>query len=318
MTKPRWLLLAHQLPTRTSNGRVTTWGRRKKLGAIQTRKSVYVLPNTDQCREDFEWMRSEIVALGGEATVFAADAVDAGGNDDIEAAFRRARDADYAALTREARRTGAPAARRLRERLNEIRGIDFFHAPAGEAAGDAVAALERRSTGDQPRPKERTMHLAPKEFTNRRWVTRPRPGVDRMASAWLIRRFIDPRATFGFVDRPASSDVPFDMYIGDFSHHGKLCTFEVLAQQFTIADAAVDRLAQIVHDLDMKDNRYSAPEAPAVGRIIEGLRHLHADDAALLEQGMAMFEALARSFHATEGAGTSGASGPRKKRSRKR
>jgi hypothetical protein len=138
--------------------------------------------------------------------------------------------------------------------------------------------------------------MSPKAFLNRRWVTRPRPGVDRMASAWLIRRFIDPKAAFGFVDRPTGSEIPFDMYTGDFSHQGERCTFEVLVRAFDIADATVGRLAQIVHDLDMKENRYDMPEAPAVSRMVDGLRQLHADDATLLEQGMAMFEALARSF----------------------
>jgi hypothetical protein len=117
-----------------------------------------------------------------------------------------------------------------------------------------------------------------------------------MASAWLIRRFIDPKATFGFVDRPTGADVPFDMYGGDFSHQGERCTFEVLAQRFGITDSSVARLAQVVHDLDMKENRYAAPETPAVSRMVEGLRQLHADDASLLEQGTAMFDALARSF----------------------
>lgn len=303
--EPRWLLLAHQLPAKSSNARVKTWRRLQQLGAVPVRNSVYVLPNTEQCREDFEWMRSEIVALGGDATVFAADAVDATGNDDIEEAFRRARDADYADLTREAKRSGRRSASLLGERLNAIRRIDFFHAPAGDVAADAVAALERRPEGQKEQAVEQ---LSRKTFTKRRWVTRPRPGVDRMSSAWLIRRFIDPKATFGFVERPSEFEVPFDMYTGDFSHHGKLCTFEVLAQRFGIADSIVDRLAQIVHDLDMKDNRYGAPEAPAVGRMIEGLRQLHADDAALLEQGMAMFEALARSFESSPDARSFGAS----------
>src|SRR5262249_6764703 len=170
---PRWLLLAHQLPTKSSNARVKTWRRLRQLGAIQTRNSVYVLPNTDQCREDFEWMRSEIVALGGEATVFAADAVDATGSDEIEAAFRRARAADYAELTREAKRSAGKGAglsgeratgvNRLRERLNEIRRIDFFHAPAGDAAADAVDALAPPAS----RRKERAVQMSSKEFTNR-------------------------------------------------------------------------------------------------------------------------------------------------------
>src|SRR5205814_7171619 len=105
MVSPRWLLLAHQLPAKSSNARVKTWRRLQQLGAVPVRNSVYVLPNTDQCREDFEWMRSEIVALGGGATVFAAGAVDAAGDDEVEAAFRRARDADYEELTRDAKAT---------------------------------------------------------------------------------------------------------------------------------------------------------------------------------------------------------------------
>jgi hypothetical protein len=144
--------------------------------------------------------------------------------------------------------------------------------------------------------------LSPTAFRNRRWVTRPRPGVDRMASAWLIRRFIDPKATFGFVERPAESDVPFDMYTGEFSHQGTSCTFETLAQRFNLADPAVARIGEVVHDLDMKETRYAPPEAPAVGRLIDGLQELHADDDALLQHGMGIFEALARSFSRTESA----------------
>lgn len=121
-----------------------------------------------------------------------------------------------------------------------------------------------------------------------------------MASAWLIRRFIDAKATFAFVDHPAASDVPFDMYAGEFSHQGPLCTFETLAQRFNLTGAPVVHIGQIVHDLDMKETRYAAPEGPAVGRMIDGLRELYADDAALLEHGIEMFEALARSFATSE------------------
>lgn len=138
-------------------------------------------------------------------------------------------------------------------------------------------------------------------FRHRRWVTRRRPGVDRMASAWLIRRFIDPNATFAFVDRPSGADVPFDMYTGEFSHQGDSCTFEVLAARFRVNGAAVARVGRIVHDLDMKDDKHEPPEAAAVGRMVEGLRALYADDTALLEQGIVMFDALARSFE-SEGA----------------
>jgi hypothetical protein len=318
--RARWLLLAHQLPTRPSNARVKTWRRLQQIGAVPTRNSVYVLPNTDECREDFEWMRTEIITLGGDATVFAADALDRDGDAHIIATVQRMRDEDYRLLKRDVDRLRpAPRAaraaasrhdeasrvvRQLRERLDAIRRVDYFDAPAGPAVIEAIAALERRVAPTASATEEVTMPVRSREFTKRRWVTRPRPGVDRMASAWLIRRFIDPKATFAFVERPAASDVPFDMYTGDFSHQGPLCTFEVLAQRFAIADPAVARLAQIVHDLDMKETRYGTPEAPAVERMVDGLRQVHRDDAVLLEQGIVMFEALARSFESSQSAPT--------------
>lgn len=317
MADARWLLLAHQLPARLSNARVKTWRRLQQVGAVPTRNSVYVLPNTEQCREDFEWIRSEIVALGGEATVFAAEALDAGGGDDIVTAFRRARDADYLRVRRDAerqlraargqrrlppsaRQRVVRAARALRDRFNAIGEIDYFSASTRQEAAEALEALER-TVAERPEPDATAARPPLESFRGRRWVTRPRPGVDRMASAWLIRRFVDPHAVFAFVDRPADTDVPFDMYVGEFSHHGSLCTFETLAQRFGLEEVgAVPRLAPIVHDLDMRETRYAPPEAPAVGRFVEGLRQLHPDDHVLLEQGIAMFEALARSFESPD------------------
>jgi hypothetical protein len=315
---PQWLLLAHQLPTRPSKARVKTWRRLQQIGAVPTKNSVYVLPNNEHCREDFEWIRSEIVALGGEATVFAAEALDSGA-DDLVAAFQRTRDTDYRAVKQDADRMLSAArpkrrgqvinreewrrgVRRLRERFNDIERTDFFHAPAGQDALSSIRELERLAVGSKAPVAPDGPVLTPTAFKDRRWVTRPRPGVDRMASAWLIRRFIDPRATFGFVEQPADPDVPFDMYTGEFSHHGTSCTFETLAQCFSITDPAVARIGQIVHDLDMKERRYAPPEAPAVARMVDGFQELYPDDETLLQHGMGMFEALARSFSAAESA----------------
>ena len=135
-------------------------------------------------------------------------------------------------------------------------------------------------------------------FRNRVWATRPRPGVDRMASAWLIRRFIDPGARFEFTEKPAeeSEAVPFDMYGVEFSHHSDHCTFETLAQRFVIRAPAVEWLGRIVHDLDLKDEKYAVSEAAAVGRMVDGLRQMLTSDDELLERGITMFEALYRSF----------------------
>jgi hypothetical protein len=315
----RWLLLGHQLPTRSSNARVKTWRRLQQIGAVPARNSVYVLPNTEQCREDFEWIRSEIVALGGEATVFAADAISDGGTEDIVSVFRRAREQEYRSLKAEIDRLvpGGKARRRLssardgrarralrvlHERFSAIERLDFFDAPARHETAASLAAFERVVDGRQPVRKAPQAVSSAASFHGRRWVTRRRPGVDRMASAWLIRRFIDPNATFAFTDRAGGADVPFDMYTGEFSHQGDSCTFEVLASRFRLKNPAIAKVGQIVHDLDMKDTKYDAPEAAAVGRMVEGLRALHGDDATLLEQGIAMFDALARSFESEEGA----------------
>src|ERR1700730_6010791 len=199
---PRSLLLAHQLPTRPSNARVKTWRRLQQIGAVPARNSVYVLPNTEQCREDFEWLRSEIVALGGAATVFAADALNREGEEDIVATFQRTREADYRALKRDAdkmqssarakRTASAPgrdawsrAVRALRERFNEIERIDFFHAAARREAVEALAALERAAGREMQRPARLDPpRLSARRVRYRRWLPRPRPGVDRMASAW--------------------------------------------------------------------------------------------------------------------------------------
>ena len=334
MAEPRWLLLGHQLPTSSSNARVKIWRRLQQVGAVPTRNSVYVLPNTEQCREDFEWIRSEIVALGGEATVFAADAISAGGADDIVTVFRHTREQEYRAVkaeidrllpARKSKRQSGPtreaqqgrAIRALRDRFRAIERIDFFDAPAREDTAAALAALEASSTQRRPAASiEAPLNAG--GFGSRRWVTRPRPGVDRMASAWLIRRFIDPNAVFGFTDRPGGADVPFDMYTGDFSHQGDLCTFEVLAERFRLTSPAVVKVGRVVHDLDMKDGKYGAPEVSAVGRLVEGLRASHSDDAVLLEQGITMFDALARSFESEEGVGEGPVSRRRPRRPMKR
>lgn len=311
-----------------------TWRRLQQIGAVQTKNSVYVLPNSEQCREDFEWIRSEIVALGGEATLFAAEALDSGG-DELIVAFQRARDTEYQTLKKDADRMLAatrgkrrlPAAnreewrrsvRRLRDRFSVIERTDFFQARAGQDARGAISALERLAASSKETVAPDGPVMAPAAFKGRRWVTRPRPGVDRMASAWLIRRFIDPAAAFGFVEQPADQDTPFDMYTGEFSHHGTSCTFETLTQRFGITDPGVARIGQIVHDLDMKERKYAPLEAPAVERMVDGLQELYSDDETLLQQGMVMFEALARSFSAKASSPSRPVRAPRSKKGPRR
>ena len=317
-TARRWLLLVHQLPSTPSNLRVRTWRRLQQLGALPIKQAVYVLPDTPNAREDFEWLKTEIKAAGGDASVFAADNVDSWSDDALVEEFRRAGQEAYATLAREIERvlgqlaatrrprgTRAPAARRLievfRQRLGAIEYVDFF----GSAGRDRVTTLLQQleeQTSDSRRRAERPRTAGSadaRDYTNRLWVTRPRPGVDRMASAWLIKRFVDPQPRFAFVaDRESvpHTAVPFDMFGVEFSHQGEECTFETLCDTFAIQKPAVARIAAIVHDLDLKDGRFSAQEAPTIGAVIEGMRLSVSDDDALLERGMALFESLYRAF----------------------
>jgi hypothetical protein len=307
-----WLLLVLQLPARPSNARVKTWRRLQQLGAVPVKNAAYVLPNSAQALEDFEWLRAEIESVKGQANIFSASSIDGVDSDDIVEQFRTARAADYKRLLKDVRLTQKRVTRasnrdddlirkvrQLRERLTHVRAIDFFSAPGGEGVEREIRVVEHavRRTAESA-GTDAVRHLDPKEYRARLWMTRPRPGVDRFASAWLISRFIDPEATFDFVDDPGSVEdaVPFDMFGTGFGHEGDLCTFEVLATRFRIADPAVRRIGEIVHDLDLKEDRFRAPQAAGVGVVVEGLRAAFKDDSELLRQGIILFDALYRGF----------------------
>lgn len=336
----RWLLFVHQLPSNRSNLRVRTWRRLQQLGAIPIKQAVYALPDTPNTREDFEWLKTEVKAAGGDASVFAADNVDAWSDDGLIEEFRRSRQEAYTVLARDIEKvlkratgtrgpsgTRAPAVRRhldmFQERLTGIEHIDFF----GSAGRDRVAILLTRlqeHTSGSGVPATAAKSTGPTDaetYQGRLWITRPRPGVDRMASAWLIRRFIDAEARFGFAaDRNAApaDGIPFDMFGVQFSHQGEGCTFETLCDVFKIQEPAVTRIAAIVHDLDLKDNRFGASDAATVGHVIDGLQFAHADDDTLLSQGMALFDSLYRSFeHSARAAGPRALAKPRKRSSAK-
>ena len=316
-TGRRWLLFVHQLPSTPSNLRVRTWRRLQQLGALPIKQAVYALPDTPTAREDFEWLKTEIKAAGGDASVFASDNVDPWSDDALVEEFRRARQEAYATLAREIERvigrlgatrrpsgTRAPAVRRLvevfRARLSAIEHVDYFGSAGRDRVATVLQQLEAKASDSRPAERRRSSGSADAQnYANRLWVTRPRPGVDRMASAWLIKRFVDPEARFAFVaDRESAPHdaVPFDMFGVEFSHQGEGCTFETLCAVFAIQELAVVRIAAIVHDLDLKDGRFAAQEAPTVGTVIQGMQLSVLDDEVLLEQGMTLFESLYRAF----------------------
>jgi hypothetical protein len=308
----RWLILVHQLPPHPSNLRVRVWRRLQQVGAVVLRNSLYVLPATEEAREDLNWVREEIQTSGGQVSVLEATAVDGVTDAELIQQFRNQRTADYEALAAEIRKNGTALTRRtrpltvaarerllraLRERYVAIQARDYFGAggrPWVEQAFRDVVQADGPSLVRSPAKRLKTT-----DFRRRMWVTRVRPGVDRMACAWLIRRFIDGDARFTFV---ASSDggkpreIPFDMPDVEFGHHGPHCSFETFMERFGLDDPAVIALSRVVHDLDLKESRFGMPECVAVGRLVDGLRAGYADDATLLEQGIAFIEALYQSF----------------------
>jgi hypothetical protein len=310
----RWYLLIHQLPPKPLYLRAKIRQRLARVGAVALKNAVYALPFREDCFEDFQWIAEEAAAGGGEARVCAAEFADPETDDGLVARFRAERTADYATLAdslasaRRAAGSSAPpedpssALARARRRLEEISRIDFFEAPGRARAEKALARLQARAGRTRPPSRGGRQAAA---LSRRTWVTRRGIQVDRIASAWLIRRFLDPKARFRFVD-PAehrrAGELRFDMVDGDFTHEGDACTFETLLARTGAADPALRAIAEIVHDIDLKDGKFGRPEARGVEQVLTGLLLSNPSDEERLERGFALFEALHESFRGSKAA----------------
>jgi len=322
MPEPRWILLIHQLPPRPIYLRAKIRNRLERVGAVPLKNSVYLLPHTPECLEDFHWIAQEAVAAGGEAWVCEADFSFGLEADEIVKRFRRAREAEFEEIagqirevSRDFRRhrrakgnVGDDAAARLarlEKRLHESAAIDFFAAGGRHEAELALESLKRLILDRSP-----TTPSAPgikrERLIGRTWVTRTGVQIDRIASAWLIRRFIDPDARFRFVPagttRFGAGELRFDMVGGDFTHEGDLCSFETLVGRVGIENPAVAQIGEIVHDVDLKDGKFSRGDAPGVQQLLLGIVSAHADDTARIERGCALFDDLYSSFRSSASA----------------
>jgi hypothetical protein len=301
----RWLLLFHQIPPKPDYFRVKVWRRLQRIGAVPVKNSVWVLPHSDQALEDFRWLLEEIVQGGGEGSVCRGDFVDGLSDPDIEAMFRQARAADYAAIARAAKslaRKPAPAdVARLNQRLAEVAAIDYFRAPGRRTVEPALARLETRLRRAEPRhdPKGDAGRRSGR-VRGRTWVTRRGVFVDRIASAWLIKRFIDPDARFKFVAPEGyvrrKDELRFDMFEAEYTHDGDRCTFETLVRRFRLRDPALRAIGEIVHDIDCKDAKFGRGEAAGVEQLLGGIARESATDTTRLRRGAIVFNNLYRSF----------------------
>jgi hypothetical protein len=318
----RWLLLIHQIPPKPDYLRVKIGRRLQRIGAVPVKNSVYVLPDSDQSFEDFQWTRIEIIDGGGDASICRAEFIDGLTSDQIREVFRSARNGDYAVLAAAARalwtaeRSATRSAARgrtppiddlakLRKKLATITAIDFFEAPERATAVEALdaleASLEPKRAGVNAK---RATRVGRSEYHGRTWVTRQDVFVDRMASAWLIKRFIDSEARFRFVresdHRPAPGELRFDMFEGEFTHEGDCCTFEVLAERFAPDDAALRSVAEVVHDIDLKDEKFEREDAPGIARVLTAIVKAYSDDDARVERASQLFDELYALFTGSE------------------
>src|SRR5919198_3105774 len=297
-----WLLLMFSLPTKQASGRVEVWRKLKKYGALPLRTSGYLLPNTPENQERFEWLAAAIRKYKGQASVVEVRAIDDLPPDRLKEKFIEARSRDYQELIGDLKKRARKvkhepgAVARFRRRLQEIVAIDFFNSPLRSRA---EALLESADSIGQSKAIPTSGGRTRKEYLDRSWVTRPRPGIDRVSSAWLIRRFIDPNAQFMFANDPQQHPdaLPFDMFQGSgFGHRGDDCTFETLRKEFAIRDPKVEAIAEIIHDADLADEKFGRSEGLGLDRVLVGWAQQGVSDDELLRRGMELIEGLYRSI----------------------
>ena len=308
-------MLVHQIPPKPDYLRVKIGRRLGRIGAVPLKNTVYVLPSSDGAREDFQWILREVVTAGGDATLLDAQFVDGLTDRDVEALFRDARDTDYAVLAEEARRLEQKIdlvqvdddlrrrfeleLARLERRLEELASIDFFDAGGRQPLLGLVSALRKRLTppSSSPPPPD---GVGVEAYARRTWVTRSGIHVDRIASAWLIRRFIDAEARFQYVPAkgyfPEPGELRFDMFDAEFTHEGDLCTFEVLCQRLRLTQPGISAIAEIIHDIDVKDAKFGRPETAGVAAQINGLCLAHREDEERLRRGEQLLDDLLTYF----------------------
>ncbi len=299
MKPASWLLLLFSLPTNRNTERVAVWRRLKKLGAVQITTSTYLLPDQPAQYEQFQWLAQQIRDYDGDSTLVRAQEIEGLTREKVVAMFNDARAKDYAELRKllqefitHRRKMDAematPELERLTRQFREIRKVDFFDSPRGHD----IAMLLRRAAG--PRRARQAETLDTKQFQGKTWLTRPRPEIDRVGSAWLISKFIDRKAKFVFASNADAfpNAIPFDMLDAEFSHHGNCCTFETFIRRFAISDKSLAKIGEMIHDADLDDARFQRVEAVGIDRVLKGWAKQGLPDKEILRQGFECFDAL--------------------------
>ena len=299
-----WLLLTFTLPTKQASQRVEVWRKLRRYGTVPLGNSGYLLPSNAVNEERFQWLAISIRKYGGEASIVHVRRIDNISTPQLIGHFAEARAQEYQKLIRQLNEFSAlPLQRRaigrlsrLRRRFQEIVEVDFFDSPLQKRAGELLAKADGARVATR---MSETSKIDPQEYKSKVWVTRPRPGVDRSASAWLIRRFIDSKARFAFApeEKVPHASVPFDMFHDKgFGHRGDDCTFETLQKEFRIRDRRVRVISEIIHDADLADQKFGREEGYGIDEVLKGWARQGISDQQLLDRGMQLIEGLYHSL----------------------
>jgi len=299
-----WLLLTFTLPTKRASQRVEVWRKLQRYGTVPLGNSGYLLPSNAMNEERFQWLATAIRKYGGDASIVHVQGIDNISAPQLIGRFAEARAQEYQELihqlnefsTLPLQKRAAGRLSRLRSRFQEIVEVDFFESPLQKRVGELLAKADAARVTTR---KPETPKIDPQDYKNRVWVTRPRPGVDRSASAWLIRRFIDSKARFAFApeEKVPEASVPFDMFHErGFGHRGDDCTFETLTKEFPIRDRRVKVISEIIHDADLADQKFGRKEGYGIDEVLKGWARQGVSDQDLLDRGMQLMEGLYHSL----------------------
>jgi hypothetical protein len=318
--KVSWLIFFYSVPSKPAGNRVKIWRRLAQIGAIQLKGSVYILPYNELNYEFFQWLVNEVEGMNGEAAFLKGEKVETLKEKDLIGLFIEQSEKDYRIVDRKLealeriinnykKGTEAHSKKRLlwqflklSKDFEEARKRDFFISKAGDILKDKmeVTDIDIKNLSVFKHEKEALVAVKaqnPKHYRGKIWVTRKKPFIDRIASAWLIKEFIDKKAVFKFIDEKDLNNlkwdaITFDIRDGNFTHIGDMCTFEVLLKSFRIKDKTLKKIAEIVHELDLKDDKYSSYESKGIEEILIGIRKTLKDDMEILEKGIDIFRML--------------------------
>ncbi len=307
-------MFSYSLPTQArSSSRVALWRRLKRLGALAHKSGVYVLPDREECLESFQWLSQEVQQAKGNATFMRVEKFEGLADKELIELFHRLSREGYEPVQtsigrfeKGLSRKGSADARQIREKLEKLKNdlaevlrTDFFHSTYAKQVQSRLSKCEARLA--DPRTKvEDLPALSVSDYKHKKWVTRPHPHVDRLGTAWLIRKFVNQRAVIGYSNTPGHDEIQFDMKGALFGHRGNLCTFEAMAAMFHLSDPALQAVAEIIHEIDLRDGRYFRPETEGVACILRGWIEAGFSDEGLESHGIALFEGLYTTFSRSE------------------